>query len=56
MSNLQYDFTFEDVKNLVKFFRKSEVPVELECIYSYFENHIYSNMTIEEAEIFLNEK
>ncbi len=56
MSNLQYDFSFQDVKNLLKFFRKNEIPFELESLYSCLENHIYSNMTIEEAEIFLNEK
>ncbi len=56
MSNLPYNFSFDDVKNLVQFFRKNEVPVKLESLYSCLEDHIYNNMTIEEAEQFLNEK
>ncbi len=56
MSNVQYTFSFDDVKNLVKFFRKNDVPFELKSLYLFLEDHIYSNMTIEEAEQFLNEK
>ncbi len=56
MSNFQYDFSFLEVKKLVSFFRKKDIPVELESFFSSLENHAYSNMTIEEAELFLNEK
>ncbi len=56
MSNIHYDFTFEEVKKIVAFFRNKDVPVELENFYSSMQNHIYSNMTIEEAEFFLHEK
>ncbi len=56
INNLQYNFSFEEVKSVVKILRNKEVPVELECLYSCLESHIYSNMTIEEAEQFLDEK
>ncbi len=56
MSNLSYDFTFLEVKKLVQFFRQKDIPVELENFFSCIESHIYNNMTIEEAEHFLNEK
>lgn len=56
MSNLEYNFTFDEVKKLVTVFRDLDLPIELKKFYSKIENHIYENMTIEEAEAFLREK
>ena len=55
-NNLNYDFSFDEVKRIVTLFRGLEVPPELKKFYAKIENHIYENMTIQEAEEFLNEK
>lgn len=56
-SDYQYDFTSDEVKKLVLFFRKYEedLPSSLEDFFSSLEASIYNYMTIEEAEIFFNE-
>ncbi len=56
MNDLDYTFTFEEVKKLVTVFRDLELPIEIKKFYTKIENHIYENMTIEEAEAFLSEK
>ncbi len=57
MSSISYNFTFNEVKAVTSFFRKHEknIPDELEKFLSSMQSHIYDNMTIEEAEVFLNE-
>lgn len=56
-SDYHYDFTLDEVKQLVLFFRKyeEELPITLEDFFSTLEGFIYDYMTIEEAEIFFNE-
>ncbi len=56
MSNLNYSFSFEEVKKLVTLMRDLEIPIELVQFHSKVENHVYENMSIQEAEEFLNEK
>ncbi len=50
-----YNFSKEEMELLAKFIRKNNVPDGLGRFRDIVYNYIYSNMTIDEAEIFFNE-
>ena len=56
MNNLNYNFSFDEVKELVVILRNSEIPLKLNKFKTTLENKIYEHMSIQEAEEFFNEE
>jgi hypothetical protein len=54
----EYSFTDIEIKNLALLLRKNEAGLDenLDVFRCFLENYIYRIMTIEEAEVFFDEK
>lgn len=58
MTVIDYSFTDPEMKSLALLLRKHEadLDVHLDVFRSFLENYVYNGMTIEEAEVFFDEK